>query len=580
MVTPLTNLLKGLSKHEKEGRLLLRGRLSPAAEEALKQEFAAQWTEEAALAFNRVKHALTSSPVLILPDYEQHFEVVCDACQTPPAVGAVLMQNGRPVAYYSRKLSGAELNYSVSDIEMLAVISALKEWRCYLENPKSLKPFTLVTDHQPNVYLDTATNAHTVHRRARWLSVSCGYKYNWCYRPGRENVADPISRAPQHFHHLCASVVVAHRVGALTAARDTLQLAWTEQNPGGPSDLVQHRAAQLCCHLCATTRVLRSRSRATIPDAASHAGPRTEDRSRSFAGGGDVPRTPSATREATSNNLNPSPTGMGVADSDVHHEEQQEISDFFLDNFFDRVRQGYTHDSTSESRAFFVRLRVDAQGLRWTPHEQLYIPDWDNLRFECFEAVHKHPFSGHFGGHRTQTKASQLFYWPNMARSIQAWVNECDSCQRVKAVRQAPAGELHPLEIPGRRWASISMDLITDLPSTPLGHDSIWVCVDRLTKMVHHKAVTKTVTAPELARIFTDEVFRLHGLPEDIVSDRDPRFTASFWSQLHRLLQVRLNMSTRDHPQSDGQCHIIPFPMSCLPSSSLLVLAGDWMGTR
>jgi hypothetical protein len=71
--------------------------------------------------------------------------------------------------------------------------------------------------------------------------------------------------------------------------------------------------------------------------------------------------------------------------------------------------------------------------------------------------------------------------------------------------------------------------------------------------MVHLKTITKTVTAAELAHIFRDEVFRLHGLPNNIMSDRDPCFTASFWSQLHNLLGVQLRMSTRDHHQSDGQ---------------------------
>jgi hypothetical protein len=110
----------------------------------------------------------------------------------------------RVFAYISRKLSGAELNYSPSDIEMLAAISALKELRCSLEG--CWDSFTLLADHQPNVYLDTANNAHTVHRQARWLSVSCGYNYKWCYCPGQINVTDPISRAPQHFQHLCSMV--------------------------------------------------------------------------------------------------------------------------------------------------------------------------------------------------------------------------------------------------------------------------------------------------------------------------------------------------------------------------------------
>jgi hypothetical protein len=110
---------------------------------------------------------------------------------------------------------------------MLAVISALREWRCFLE--RAPEPFILVTDHQPNVYLDSATNAHTVHRRARWLSVSCGYNYKWCYRPGRENVADPISQAPQHFAHICSLFCVAHCVEAMTVAQEIFQLVDREK---------------------------------------------------------------------------------------------------------------------------------------------------------------------------------------------------------------------------------------------------------------------------------------------------------------------------------------------------------------
>jgi hypothetical protein len=190
MVTSFTVFLKGLSEYEKEGHPLLRGRLPPTTEEALKLAFVSQRTEAGALAFTRVKQALTSSPVLVLPDFAEPFEDVCDACRTPPAVGVVLRQAGRPVTYYSSKLSDAELNYSVSDIEMPAVIPSLREWRSCLEGAQA--PFNLVTDHQSNVCLDSTTNVHTVHRRARWLSVSCGNNCKWYYRPGRDNGDDLI----------------------------------------------------------------------------------------------------------------------------------------------------------------------------------------------------------------------------------------------------------------------------------------------------------------------------------------------------------------------------------------------------
>jgi hypothetical protein len=140
-----------------------------------------------------------TAPVMVLPDFDKPFEVVTDACDKPPAVGGVLLQKGRPVAYYSRKLSGTELNYSATDIEMLGVIGALREWRCYLEG----KRFVTVMDHKPNTYLDTASNVHAVKRRARWLEECSGYDYEWQYRAGRMNVADPIPQSPQHFSFLC-----------------------------------------------------------------------------------------------------------------------------------------------------------------------------------------------------------------------------------------------------------------------------------------------------------------------------------------------------------------------------------------
>jgi len=124
ITAPLTDLLKGLSKQEKKGRYSRLARMAPGAVETLERCFSARWNARCDSAFQTLKRALTTAPVLVLPDFDKPFEVVTDACQTPPAVGGVLLQEGRPVAFYSRKLSGPELNYSVTDIEMLAVIGA------------------------------------------------------------------------------------------------------------------------------------------------------------------------------------------------------------------------------------------------------------------------------------------------------------------------------------------------------------------------------------------------------------------------------------------------------------------------
>ena len=173
IAAPLTGLLKGLDASDKRGKLLRWNRLPPAQVAAMKAEFAPRWTPACADAFAQLKAALTSAPVLMLPDLNKPFELVCDACECPAAVGAVLMQDGKPNCFHSRKLNGPKLQYSASDIEMLAVMDALKEWRCYLKGA----PFTIVTDHEPNTYLDKSTNPHTVKRRGAldcslvWLSL-------------------------------------------------------------------------------------------------------------------------------------------------------------------------------------------------------------------------------------------------------------------------------------------------------------------------------------------------------------------------------------------------------------------------
>src|SRR5262249_31229798 len=118
---------------------------------------------------------------------------------------------------------------------------------------------------------------------------------------------------------------------------------------------------------------------------------------------------------------------------------------------------------------------------------------------------------------------------------------------------QVPAGLLHPLLIPPNRWTHVSMDFITQLPLTKTGHDAIVVFVDLFSKMVHFAPLTTNANAPTAATIFFDTVFRLHGLPHFIVSERDARFTTQFWKALFKQLGTKLAMSTTFHPQTDAQ---------------------------
>ena len=127
---------------------------------------------------------------------------------------------------------------------------------------------------------------------------------------------------------------------------------------------------------------------------------------------------------------------------------------------------------------------------------------------------------------------------------------KCHKCQVNKHERLKVGGLLHPLNIPKGKWKIISMDFITRLPKTNCGHDSVWVVVDRLTKLVKFIPTRKDVKTPELARLFIEHLYKVYGLPADIVSDRDRKFDSHFWREVFKTLDTTLSMSTTDHPQT------------------------------
>ena len=152
------------------------------------------WSRAHDACFDSAKHAITSAPVLALPDFDKPFEIITDASIV--GTGGVLMQEGRPVAYRSAKLTPPERNYTTGEQELLAVYQALCEWRCYVEGAVGL---TLVTDHNPLTYLQTQQTLSR--RQARWMEFMSRFNYTWQYRPGRINVADPLSRCPTFHAH-------------------------------------------------------------------------------------------------------------------------------------------------------------------------------------------------------------------------------------------------------------------------------------------------------------------------------------------------------------------------------------------
>jgi hypothetical protein len=149
--------------------------------------------------------------------------------------------------------------------------------------------------------------------------------------------------------------------------------------------------------------------------------------------------------------------------------------------------------------------------------------------------------------HRGVAKPIDLIYrtyrWKHMNQEIKQFANSCHLCQQNKISNQAPKGLLHPIPTPDTKWHKVTMDFITSLPKTKAGNDCITVWVDKLTKMAKFAATIKTVSATDAAKLTFDNVVRHHayGVPIRIISDRDPRFTSTFWSSLWKLFVQNQN---------------------------------------
>jgi hypothetical protein len=242
------------------------------------------------------------------------------------------------------------------------------------------------------------------------------------------------------------------------------------------------------------------------------------------------------------------------------------------DKFTSRLLTGYKEDSyftgvksvllegsgvrTTATRKTQDQFRMDENGLIYEIRDikpRLCIPDYDSLRSEILRDNHDSKIAGHLGTEKTIEAIKRKYYWPRLGRTVKTYVLSCDACQRNKPQQRRPAGLLQPLPVPEGRWENIAMDYIVQLPRTPRGYDAILVVVDRLTKRAHFLATRTNVTAAETAQLFVDQVFRLHGLPKTMVTDRDARFVGHFWRALFNLLDVKLTPSTAFHPQTDGQ---------------------------
>nr|ABF96299.1 retrotransposon protein, putative, Ty3-gypsy subclass, expressed [Oryza sativa Japonica Group] len=443
----------------------------------LQKDVKYKWSEECEQSFQELKSRLISAPILILPDPKKGFQVYCDASKL--GLGCVLMQDGKVVAYASRQLRPHEKNYPTHDIELAAVVHALKIWRHYLFGTRT----EVYTDHKSLKYIFTQPDLNM--RQRRWLELIKDYDMGIHYHPGKANVV----------------------VDALSGK--------------GYCNATEGR--QLPLELCKEFERLNL---------------------------GIVGRGFVAALEAK-------PTLIDqVREAQINDPDIQEIKK--------NMRRGKA-----------IGFLEDEQGTVWLG-ERICVPDNKDLKDAVLKEAHDTLYSIHPGSTKMYQDLKERFWWASMKREIVEYVAVCDVCQRVKAEHQKPAGLLQPLKIPEWKWEEIGMDFITGLPRTSSGHDSIWVIVDRLTKVAHFIPVKTTYSGSRLAELYMARIVCLHGVPKKIVSDRGSQFTSNFWKKLQEEMGSKLNFSTAYHPQTDGQTERVNQILEDMLRACALDFGGSW----
>ena len=526
------------------------------------------WRPAHQLAYDRLRAAVTSAPVLRLPRWDRPFVVVSD-CSTI-AAGAALMQehDGEllPVAYFSETLKGAELNYPARDLEALALKKAVVHFRFYLWGA----PFSVrcLSDHRSLQHLRTQRDLGG--RLGRWQDALSEFDYNISYFPGRENVvADFLSRQP-----------AATPDGGRTHVREVI-----DHLAGLPSSSAVHDMRSVPALLAPVlTRLQAQRElvRDLLADQVElFASPLPDDRAApSLDSPVAPPVTPSTSEDDLYRDL-PVPLSGGDL-SLLHHLDCASDRDFGplveLLNFVeaDPTLRQVRRDQPSQldPKALPVHLRKFLPKLPWYRLEsgRLYnlsmdgialvvpavtVPVSDTqvpLRTQLISHFHDSRLSAHRGAKPTYIRLRRHFYWHRMSSEVRDFVDTCEACRRSKSRTTAPYGLVEAPGLPSGPAQAYTMDFIFDLAPDPVtGHDGVMVVVDRFSDRTRLLALHSTCTARAVAEILEVEVFLKRGHPFEIICDRDPRFMSKSFKDFARTRGFRISASSGDHPETDGK---------------------------
>ncbi|QRW02440.1 Pol polyprotein/retrotransposon [Ceratobasidium sp. AG-Ba] len=216
-----------------------------------------------------------------------------------------------------------------------------------------------------------------------------------------------------------------------------------------------------------------------------------------------------------------------------------------------------SHIASEPSQYRNFELRDDVLYLRRDENLVLCVPDVKIGERSVREVVitHAHSILAHLGAKKTLAWLRTQVWWKSMVEDVRDYCESCTTCAANKSSTQRPLGLLQAMPVPSYPWQSIGVDFVGPLPESETRYgtfDMITTVIDNLTRMVHLIPTRQEYTAKDIAEVIFEHVYKLHGMPERIVSDRDSLFTSTFWTRLAELTKTELRMSSSYHPQTDG----------------------------
>eukprot|EP00833_Pecoramyces_ruminatium_P012026 jgi/Orpsp1_1/1186058/evm.model.c7180000096669.1 len=395
------------------------------------------WNDKCEQSFQELKKRLSSPPILLHPDPQKPYILECDASNF--AIGSILSQYDEenklhPVAYFSRSLSNTEINYSITEKELLAIKDSFSNWRHLLLGARH--KITVYTDHRNLLY--TLGGKIGNQRQHRWHLFFQAYDFQLIYRQGRKNgKPDSLSRRPDY--------------------------ELNKENKKEDSEFIL-----------------------------------------------DI------------KNVKEIPSFMGI-----------------ISGLLDQIIEETKNDKTANDIKLYFSPQNANNGFNFRPFKKMnkfelkndmilynnliYIPK--KLRPSILEKYHDQPSAGHLGIKRTLEIITRNFWWPKIKEDVTNYVYSCENCARNKVNRHRKYAYLQPLNTPDRPWKSIEIDFLCGLPESN-GYTTLMVIVDRFSKMIHLIPFKEISDAADTAKAFIKEIFRLHGLPKDIYTDRGTQFTS------------------------------------------------------